>query len=58
MSSLSSATINFEPLIPNELNLKEQKVKMDTFEIENPKTNYTSIAINSYSKITEEKNQK
>ena len=55
MSSLSSATINFEPLIPNELNLKEQKVKMDTFEIENPKTNYTSIAINSYSKITEEK---
>ena len=52
MSSFTSP-INFEPLIETNDNLKEQKVKMDSFDILNPQSNYTSIAVNNYVKISE-----
>ena len=57
MSSLTSPSMTLEPLIPSE-ERKDQKVQMEKLEIEHPSSNYTSITVNNYEKISSKKETK
>ena len=58
MSLLTSPSMNLEPLLDDNLSGKEEKVKLERLEIETPNTNYTSISVNNYEKVSQYKETK
>ena len=50
--------MNLEPLLDDNLSGKEEKVKLERLEIETPNTNYTSISVNNYEKVSQYKETK
>ena len=58
MSLLTSPSINLEPLLDDNLSGKEEKVKLERLEIETPNSNYSSISVNNYEKISDYKETK